>query len=176
MTAGNQNDHHSEQILQLFHAYGNLMYQIAFSILKQEQNAEDAVQETLLKMIEKAEKLPLYDPDAMRRLIFVMTRNTALDLHRKLQVHISTDMNDESNQTNLILSESDLKTYQVHELSEIVRKLPVSDQKLIWMRYWENLTYRQIGKQLGITEQAVNSRIRRLLAHLKELFEGESDE
>ena len=91
MNAGNQHDHRSEQIRKLFHSYGSLMYQIAFSILKQTQNAEDAVQDTLLKMIEKAEKLPFDNPDAMRAYIFVMTRNTALDLRRRMQHQISAD-------------------------------------------------------------------------------------
>ena len=95
MNAGNQHDHRSEQIRKLFHSYGSLMYQIAFSILKQAQNAEDAVQETLLKMIEKAENLPYDNPDAIRAYIFVMTRNTALDLRRRMQHQISTDMNAE---------------------------------------------------------------------------------
>ena len=49
MTAGKQHDHRSEQIIQLFQSYGSLMFHIAFSILKHEQNAEDAVQETLNK-------------------------------------------------------------------------------------------------------------------------------
>lgn len=175
MNAGNQRDHRSEQIRKLFHSYGSLMYQIAFSILKQMQNAEDAVQETLLKMIEKAEKLPFDNPDAMRAYIFVMTRNTALDLRRRMQHQISTDMNAEENQISLLPAESDAAVYQAHELAEMIRKLPKAEQQLLWMRFWERLTYKEIAAQLRISEEAANSRVRRTLAHLKKIYEGDTD-
>ena len=175
MNAGNQHDHRSEQIRKLFHSYGSLMYQIAFSILKQAQNAEDTVQETLLKMIEKAEKLPFDNPDAMRAYIFVMTRNTALDLRRRMQHQISTNMNAEENQITLLPAESDDAVFEAHELAEMIRKLPKAEQQLLWMRFWERLTYKEIAAQLRISEEAANSRVRRTLAHLKKIYEGDTD-
>lgn len=175
MDAGNQHDHRSEQIRKMFHSYGSLMYQIAFSILKQEHNAEDAVQETLLKMIEKAEKLPFDKPDVMRSYIFVMTRNTALDLRRRMQHQISADMNAEENQITLLPLESDAETYQAHELAEMIRKLPKTEQQLLWMRFWEQMTYKEIAEHLRISEEAANSRVRRTLAHLRQIYEGDID-
>ena len=175
MNAGNQHDHRSEQIRKLFQSYGSLMYQIAFSILKQAQNAEDAVQETLLKMIEKTEKLPFDNPDAMRAYIFVMTRNTAFDLRRRMQHQISTDMNAEENQITLLPAESDDAVFEAHELAEMIRKLPQAEQQLLWMRFWERLTYKEIAVRLRISEKAANSRVRRTLAHLKTIYEGDTD-
>ena len=175
MNAGNQHAYRSEQIRKLFHSYGSLMYQIAVSILRQQQNSEDAVQETLLKMIEKAEKLPFDQPDAMRALIFVMTRNTALDLRRRMQHQLTTDMNTEENQITLLLTESDAAVYEAHALAEMIRKLPQAEQQLLWMRFWERLTYKEIAEQLRISEDAANSRVRRALAHLKQIYEGDTD-
>ena len=176
MTAAGQHDHRSEQILQVFRLYGSLMFRIAFSILKQEQDAEDAVQETLLKLLEKAEALPLHDPGAIRPMIFVLTRNTAVDMRRRRQRFVSADMNEEETQISLSLAESDSEKYQAHALAEQIRRLPESEQELLWMRFWEGLTYGQIAAQLGITGQAANSRVRRVLAHLKAIYEGEENE
>ena len=175
MTAGKQHDHRSEQIIQLFQSYGSLMFHIAFSILKHEQNAEDAVQETLLKMIEKAEKLPLHDAAAMRPLLFVMTRNTALDMRRRMQHQFSADMNEEENRNSFLLADSDSDIYQAHELAEIIQKLPETEQQLLRMRFWEQMTYKEIAERLRISEKAANSRVRRTLAHLKKIYEGDTD-
>lgn len=173
MTAGKQHDHRSEQIIQLFQSYGSLMFHIAFSILKHEQNAEDAVQETLLKMIEKAEKLPLHNAADIRPLLFVMTRNTALDMRRRMQHQFSADMNEEENQNSFLLADSDSDIYQAHELAEMIQKLPETEQQLLWMRFWEQMTYKEIAERLRISEKAANSRVRRTLAHLKQIYEGD---
>ena len=173
-----QPNRHLEKLSELFHLYGGMMYDIAFSILRQEQDAEDAVQETLLKILEKAEQIEPFEPKSMRAYIRTMTRNIALNMLRKKHFLIVTDMNDEENQISLSLTESDDATYQVHELFGCFHRLDAGDQQVLWMKYWERLTYREIAEQLKITEIAANSRVRRAQAHLKTLYmnAGESNE
>jgi len=166
----NQSNQQLEKLSELFHLYGSMMYDIAFSILKQEQDAEDAVQETLLKVMEKAGQIQPFEPLSMRAYIRTMTRNTALNMLRGTRFLIATDMNEEENQVVLSLSESDEITYQIHELYDYFHCLDEDEQQVLWMKYWERLTYRQIAKCLGITETAANSRVRRAQDHLKALY------
>lgn len=176
--AGSQSEQQSNMISELFRLYGNLMYDIAFSILNHEQNAEDAVQNTLLKLLENADRFTSLAPKSMRKLVIVMTRNTARDMLRKMRFHISTDMNEEENQIILSLSESDDKIYKSHELLAHFRKLNDAEQQILWLKYWQGLTHRQIAGELGCSEQAAVSRLRRAREHLKAFYpeEGESDE
>ena len=57
----------------------------------------------------------------------------------------------------------------------MIRTLPKAEQQLLWMRFWERLTYKEIAARLRISEEAANSRVRRTLAHLKQIYEGDTD-
>ena len=159
-----------EMVSELFRLYGKLMYDVAYSVLKHEQNAEDVVQETLLKLIEKSDQFEQFVPQKMRRFIIVMTRNTALDFRRRQQRNIAVDMNEEENQSVLSLVSSDEDIFQARELAASFRQLDEDEQDLLWMKYWERQTSRQIAARLHISEAAAVSRLRRAKEHLKELY------
>ena len=49
--------------------------------------------------------------------------------------------------------------------------LPNEKRNLLYLRYWENLTIKQIAKQLGTTERAIEGKIYRAKQVLKKTFE-----
>ena len=53
----------------------------------------------------------------------------------------------------------------LQELSDsvnaVLNKLPPEKRKLLWFRYWKDLTYSQIAKMLNISERAVEGRLYR---------------
>lgn len=51
-------------------------------------------------------------------------------------------------------------------LSEI-NKLPPTDRKLLYLRFWENLSYREIAKRLNLKKTAVHKKISELITELK---------
>jgi RNA polymerase sigma-70 factor (ECF subfamily) len=169
----------SEKISEIFKLYGKMMYDVAFSILQNIQDAEDAVQNTLLKLIEKSNQIDMNNPESksMRALIRIMTRNTAINMLRKKQLHQLFDTNAEENQIMLSLFSSDEPIYQAHELKVLLYELDIDEQKILYLKYWEKLTYKQIGDKLGISEKAANSRVWRAQQHLKVLYlsEGKGD-
>ena len=168
-----QNDR--ELIAALFQRYSGLMYDIAFSILHQQQNAEDAVQETMLKVIRHIAQFRTLPDANIRALLTVMTRNTAISQRRRLIRLISFDMNDEAVQSGLAMQQSDDDAYARRMLAEQIRRLPAEEQALLRMKYWEQLSHREIGRQLGISEDAVSARLRRLRKKLKTILESEGD-
>jgi RNA polymerase sigma-70 factor (ECF subfamily) len=60
----------------------------------------------------------------------------------------------------------------LHELKASVREclelLPAEKRQLLYLRYWRDLTIKQIAKQFGISERAVEGRIYRAKRLLKE--------
>ena len=54
----------------------------------------------------------------------------------------------------------------IARLEPLVKKLPESDRHLIHQLYWENCTEAQIAEYLGVSQQAVSKRKRRLLSQL----------
>lgn len=51
-------------------------------------------------------------------------------------------------------------------LSEI-NKLPPTDRKLLYLRFWENLSYREIAKRLNLKKSTVHKKISELITELK---------
>ena len=173
MISSHKSDERFEKISEIFKCYGSMMYDISFNILKNKQDAEDAVQNTLLKLMEKSDHIHIQEPQSMRALIRVMTRNTALNMLRKTKLQFLIDTNTEENQILFSLSENDDLIYQSHELISLIHKLDHDEQIILYMKYWEKLTYKQIGERLGIAQKAASSRVWRAQQHLKALYLSE---
>lgn len=68
----------------LYHQYAGLMYQAAFSVVKDHFLAEDIVHETFLILIRIIDEVRTDDPRETARFLKVMTHNQAIDHLRKL--------------------------------------------------------------------------------------------
>ena len=69
----------------LYLEYRSPMYRVALSVLRDEGLAEDAVQQSFLKMFQNFDKLDLSDCNKTKSFIVILVRNTAIDLYRKRQ-------------------------------------------------------------------------------------------
>ncbi len=77
----------------LYKNYKRLMFGIAYDILKNEQDAEDAVQEAFIRLADNIEKIADEDSPQARNFSVVVTRNICFNMLRKR--HIETDIDDE---------------------------------------------------------------------------------
>ena len=85
-------------VFQLWEEYGDYMYSTAYDILGSREDAEDAVQEIVLKIMDNLTKFTDRDPDSVRNQIVIyvrcITKNTAIDAYRKNKrraVHLAED-------------------------------------------------------------------------------------
>ena len=72
-----------EIIEEIYSLYEQKMYYIAFSVLKDELAAEDAVQDAFEKMIKNISRLKNVDNDKTKAYIFKTIKNTSIDIYRK---------------------------------------------------------------------------------------------
>jgi RNA polymerase sigma-70 factor (ECF subfamily) len=61
-------------------------------------------------------------------------------------------------------------------LRACVKLLPQDKKQLLFMRYWRQLTIKQISQRLGLSERAIEGRLYRARCSLKQLFEGKYPE
>lgn len=78
-----QNESDYNQICRLYELYEKKMYIVAFSILKNQWQAEDAVSEAFIKIIRHREKFADLESDETKRYIICLIQNTAIDIYRK---------------------------------------------------------------------------------------------
>ena len=141
-----------DSFTELCRRYYPAMVAIAHSVLGDRQLAEDAAQQAFAKAVRKLPQLKKKDKFA--GWIATICRNAAKDLLRdRKNLHTGQDF-------SKIAVES-----KQNEMTEIVReaiaKLPAPAREVIFLRYYDGLSYEKIGAVLGISEQAINGRLKR---------------
>lgn len=94
---------------ELYKSYHHLVYQIAFSVLKNKENAEDVMQNVFAKLVEMPkEKLPTTKETSW---LYSVTKNEALNYFRKNKKEIPVEeiyeWMDENTQINEMIEKED---------------------------------------------------------------------
>jgi len=154
------------------HKYALLMY--AKKMMESQDLAEDAVHNAFISIIQKKEKyLNLNDID-FRRSAVIIVRNKCIDLLRKqnpfanksieeLEIFLESDQVPVEEQV-IFESEYDAIRKYMNSIDEI------SKQVLI-MKYILNMSYKEIGEELGMSPKHVDTRIMRAKEKVRKLME-----
>lgn len=135
------------------------LYKIAYSYMKNENDAMDVVQDTLLKGLEKfdyLEKKEYFDTWIIRILI-----NTCKDTLKKRKMNLTIDDQD----FTLTLQEKD--TEGVIDLIKTLDLLNDEERELINLKYFQNKKLSEISEIKGVKIGTVKSRLSRTLDKLK---------
>lgn len=60
----------------------------------------------------------------------------------------------------------------VRKLTELIDRLDPDDRRFVYLRYAEEMGYKEIGELLNISEDAAKKRGQRLVKKLRKLYEG----
>jgi len=136
---------------------------IAQSVLGDKHLAEDAAQESLAKACSMLRGLR--DPERFGCWLAKICRNTSVSMVR--------------GRANLRFVE-DLPDRPVHEeraedlewVRKVVRGLPAKYREVIYLRYYDGMTYERISTVLGLSVQALNGRLRRAKDLIRSQLQG----
>ena len=147
----------------LFTALSGKLYRLAKSMLRHNEEAEDALQEVQLKLWEKHYELDAVEnPEgfAMRTM-----RNLCLDKIRK--VHDTSELNEE-------LISKNKNPYEQTELNDLtdrikglIDRLPEMQRSIIRMRDVEEMEISEIAYIMNLTENAVTVNLSRARTKVK---------
>ena len=141
-----------ESFTELCRRYYPAMVAIAHSLLGDRHLAEDAAQETFAKA---AVKLPqLKQTNKFAGWLAAICRNEARDMARRGNV---LQVNDEFSAKAAGLKRDDSSD----AVRQALNKLSAPARELVFLRYYDGLSYERISELLGISEQAINGRLRR---------------
>lgn len=160
-----------ERFTELYDLYSSSMYRIAYSILKDEGLAEDAVQQTFLKLYSSMDRVGEPRSGQTRSYIVVLVRNTAIDLYRKRKREQALYFDDleQLPVSNAPLPEDTaINTQSDEAVSRALNALGEKYAAILRMRYCYGYRNKEIAQRLEMTEAAVASRIfqaKRLLSH-----------
>lgn len=136
---------------------------VAGSILLDKSQAEDVVSYTFLQICKNIDSFD--EGKDGYNWIYKIAKNKALDINREYQANCELD---ESYAVGDIFDSQNNKA----DLYTALRKLEKTEQKLIYMRFFEEKTYSEIGEELSISQQMVHKKIQEILKKLKKLYEN----
>lgn len=175
---GTISDDEKELINEIFSKSNIKMYNISFNILKNKADAEEALSETFLKIINNIEKISSLSCHEIEPYCVVILKNETMNIFRKLKktfpVEDVDSLENDSNHYNNVEIEF-LKNVDKEILLSYINKLPEIDRNLIHLRYVNEMRYKEIAELLNITEESARKRNQRILNKLRlDYKEGEN--
>lgn len=150
----------------IYSKYKDVMYYAAYGILGGQYEAEDAVSQTLFKLIRHLEKIEKVDSKKTKAFIVAITEHTAIDCYRKMKRERLTNMNERE-----VCSQYVEDFSGGNEVEDCINSLPVNYAVVLRMRYSQGFSDEEIAKILGITKENVRSRVMRGKRKLQKLLE-----
>ena len=151
---------------QLYEKYRNLMYHVAYQILGSHQDAEDAVHQAFLSIIQNFEKISLTECPKTRSFVVIITERKAIDLLRNRNRH-RAEVFDEQFCGLAFPAPTE------EPPAEAIAKLPASYREALLLRYDNGFTVREIAGLLKISESGVRKLLGRAKQMLRQLLEEE---
>jgi len=155
-----QNGLDGEAFAQIVSFYTGPALGVAQRMLSDRALAEDAVQETFLRIIRGRRQYRRSRP--FSSWFYAILRNVCVDILRKQS---------RENSALQELASQQVFTAQVvksSDASDLLRALPRGERDVLDLRIIHNLTFRDISAALGISEEAAKKRAQRGLRRLRE--------
>lgn len=173
-------DSTQERFAQLYSIYSGSMYRIAYGILRDEGLAQDAVQQTFLKLYSDMDRVGEPRSGKTRSFMVVLVRNTAIDSYRKRkreQVIFLDDLERTPVCTAPMPEETVIEAQSREDVERVLTSLGEKYAPILLLRYCHGYRNKEIAQYLDMTEASVASRIfqaKRLLAKSDWAREAES--
>jgi len=168
-----QNRQHAneEALAALVDQYATTLYRVAFSVLRNAADAEDAVQEAFLRVLRHRDTLE--EVRDHRVWLIRIVWNIVLDRKRRAKTRPETDdISDLARvlpATGLSADERAAAAQHHARILELVDRLPAKEREVLVLSAFEELNSVEIAEVLRITESSVRSRLfraRNLMAEL----------
>lgn len=145
------------------------LFRLALRITLNRAEAEDVVQDTMLRVWNKREEWSKFD--SIEAFCLAVARNLAIDRHEKMDsntVELTPDMeqaSDASGPYNQLVQGENMKL--IHRL---ISELPEKQRSVLQLRDIEGKNYKEIAKVMQLTEDQVKVTLFRARQKVKERF------
>src|SRR5215208_7927155 len=161
----------------LYDRYSRTVYGVGIKILGDRSSAEEVVQEVFLKVWRASHT---FDPSqgSFSTWLYRVTRNVALDLHRKRtsrirpvpdgDLHIAA-ARDSSASPEKVVDDS----WLAWRISRALEGLGETQREVIELAYFQGLSQREISRRTGVPLGTIKTRTSSAMKRLRQLLAGE---
>lgn len=151
------------------------LWRFAFNVLRNEQEAEDIVQDVLMSVWKNRQSWNQQGPAKFSTWIYRITLNRCIDKKRKnATAGEQVELENEPLEAPSPAPDQGLMNEQRNNrLLNLLGDLPENQRTALLYFYYEDLTIIEISHRMGASEQAVRSLLKRARKTLKEKLESE---
>jgi RNA polymerase sigma-70 factor (ECF subfamily) len=153
---------------QLYDMYYDCVYRYIFVSVKNKWNAEDIIATVFTKIYEHKDKIA--EVNESKNWVFKIAHNTIIDFYRKnskvIPIENFLDRGDEDfGYEDIVIRD------EFNGIKKIIEQLPEETKKMIYLRFYGGLKFREIAETVNITENTVKSTISRAIKKIKKSYE-----
>lgn len=156
--------HDADAFAELIQRFEGVALAVAYAQTRNAADAGDIVQEAFLRAWQRLDSLD--DPSRFAHWISRMVRNLSIDLRRRRKtLPLDESFDPPDSVTHITSLEQDEQKRQVERA---INGLDDLSRECVTLRYYENMSSKQIADLLGITPAAVDMRLSRARNQLKD--------
>ena len=171
-----ENERVRNKLEEIYLTYYRDMFVTAYSILKDHHEAEDMVQDAVLRLSKNLNKISDIKCKKTRSYLVIIVRNLSLNAYNKRK-GIAMIEHDEikrlPNPEELLIEEHMIRLDMRNEMAKYISQLQEPYADILTLRYYYEYDITEISEVLEITENNVSVRVLRALSALKKILEEE---
>ncbi|MDF3004506.1 MAG: sigma-70 family polymerase sigma factor [Oscillospiraceae bacterium] len=169
---GTLSDTEKDLVNQIFKDSNIKLYNISFQILRSHSDAEEAVSQTFLKIISSIEKISRLPGSKIMPYCVVIVKNEATNIMRNRMKSVSMgELEADSGSYSSEVEDAWIHNIDRKQLLLAIDRLSGADKHLVYLRYANDMSFKEIAALLGVSEQTAQKRGYRILEKLRGLYE-----
>ena len=157
---------------EIYIKYKNIAYWTAYNILKDPHEAEDVIQDAIIRMSSLIHRIDEVECNKTRALFVIIVRNLSINIYNKRKNMENTHYEDiELVSTDLSLDEKMINLDKTKWMVDMLTKINPTYADILSLKYYYDYSDLEISKLLGISEGNVRVRLHRARLSIKKIIE-----
>lgn len=153
----------------LYDTYYDSVYRYIFVSVKDKYNAEDIISTVFTKIYEHQDQIE--EIESSKNWVFRIAHNAIIDFYRKNSKIIPIENfldrgKEEEGYENILIKDEFTK------VKKIIDELPESTKKMVYMRFYGGLKFREISELINVAENTVKSTVSRAIKRIRKNYEN----
>lgn len=168
----------NEAFDELLERHKDRLYMYIFHSVKNEDLADDIFQDTFVKAIMTIKQGRYVDKGHFLAWITRIAHNLIIDYYRQLRNENLQSTDDEDvnilnrKEFSDITIEDTLVTSQIHsDVRRLIRALPQNQREVLVMRYYRNMSFKEIADKTGVSINTALGRMRYAILNMRRMAE-----
>ena len=162
----------------LIQKHKNKIYAFILSKIRNRDLAEDIFQDTFIKVINSLQKGKYNEEGKFLPWVMRIANNLVIDYFRKSKKMRTIAPTDDFDIFDILQDgekniEDNLVNNQIHkDLRKLIEHLPENQKEVLKMRYYAELTFKEISESTGVSINTALGRMRYALINLRKLIDS----